>query len=87
MLRPDERLAYMADQIARNLEAQGDGRATQMVADHLATFWDPRMRARLLAMPEAALSPIVAAAVARLRSGRVPEHQSLATAVDGSDAG
>ena len=83
----DARLIYMAEQIARNFVAQGELRATLAVVDHIATFWDPRMRARLLAMPEAAFGAVLSAAVARLRSGSIPDHQTLATTIDGSDAG
>jgi formate dehydrogenase subunit delta len=62
-----ERLRYMAEQIARNFAAQGEDAAIAATADHLAKFWDPRMRAQLLADDRAALSPVVAAAVEQLR--------------------
>jgi len=64
-----DRLVYMANQIARNLAAEGGDRATQMVADHIRSFWDPAMRQRIVELaadrPDA-LSPIAAAAVARI---------------------
>jgi formate dehydrogenase subunit delta len=64
-----ERLVYMANQIARNLAAAGGRDAPAMVADHIRKFWDPAMRARIIAIarqrPEA-LSPIAAAAIAAI---------------------
>ncbi len=42
-----ERLVYMANQIARNFEALGHETAARATADHIASFWDPRMKARI----------------------------------------
>ncbi|MDE2404937.1 MAG: formate dehydrogenase subunit delta [Sphingomonadales bacterium] len=56
----------MANDIARNLAAQGEAAAIAGTAQHIRDFWDPRMRAGLRAADPAALSPIAAAAVARL---------------------
>ena len=64
-----ERLRYMAEQIARNFAVRGDEAAIAATADHLAQFWDPRMKAQILADDRAALSPVVAAAVDRLAAG------------------
>ena len=63
-----EKLAMMASQIARNLAVQGDARATAATADHIRRFWDPRMRAAIVAYVAAggALHPIAHAAVLRL---------------------
>lgn len=61
-----ERLRYMADQIARNFAAQGDEAAAAATAEHIRLYWDPRMKAAILSDDRAALSPVVAAAVARL---------------------
>ncbi|MET0374937.1 MAG: formate dehydrogenase subunit delta [Rhizorhabdus sp.] len=92
----DTRLLYMANQIARNFEALGQDNAMAATADHMLTFWDPRMKDRIVALAAEqaeTLSPIAAAAVARLRSGEEPAHQTGATrfaAVDEpgrSDAG
>ena len=58
----------MADQIARNFAAQGDEAAIASTAEHIRLYWDPRMKAAILADDRAALSPLVAAAVARLAS-------------------
>ncbi len=61
-----ERLRYKADQIARNFAALGETEAIAATADHIARFWDPRMKAQILADDRAALSPLVAAALERL---------------------
>lgn len=59
-------LQYMADQIARNFAIQGEAAAAEATAQHIRDFWDPRMKAAILAADRASLSPIVAAAVARI---------------------
>jgi formate dehydrogenase subunit delta len=66
-----ERLRYMAEQIARNFAVQGEAQAIVATAEHINLFWDPRMKATILADDRGALSPVVAAAVDRLaRQGR-----------------
>ena len=60
MMSPAERLVYMANQIARNFAAQGVDVAALAVADHIAAFWDPRMKAQIFAMESPALEPIAA---------------------------
>lgn len=62
--REDERLAYMANQIARNLALDDD--PASAVAAHIHAFWSPRMVVGLLRQPDGALDPIAAQAVARL---------------------
>ena len=47
MMSSEERLVYMANQIAREFARVGDPVAA--TADHVAKFWDPRMRGRILA--------------------------------------
>ena len=67
-MTPDK-LVYMANQIATFFTAQGDGAAAR-IADHLAKFWDPRMRQALLAHDGGGgegLSPSARQAVALLR--------------------
>ncbi|HET6523130.1 formate dehydrogenase subunit delta [Sphingopyxis sp.] len=64
-----DRLIYMANQIARNFEAEGRERAAKMVEDHIRLYWDPHMRARIVILASAApgdLSPVAAAAVERI---------------------
>ena len=59
-----ERLVYMANQIATNLAHEDDPVAT--THKHIADFWDPRMKAMIIANGDKGLSPVAAAAVARL---------------------
>jgi formate dehydrogenase subunit delta len=65
------RLTTMVNQIATFYETQaGDQGAAAAVADHLRRFWDPRMRAGILAHLAAGgegLRPAAAAAVGLLR--------------------
>jgi len=56
----------MANQIARNFAVQGDDAAIAATAEHIRLFWDPRMKAAILADDRTALSPIAAAAVAKI---------------------
>jgi len=63
-----QRLRYMAEQIARNFAAQGETEAIAATAEHIRLYWDPRMKAAILADDRSALSPVVAAAVERLRA-------------------
>lgn len=62
------RLIDMANQIARNLAAQGDEAAVVQAAAHLRDFWDPRMKAAILSADPAGLEPIARAAIDRLRA-------------------
>ena len=62
-------LIRMANDIARNLAAQGEGEAIAATAQHISDFWDPRMKAAIRAAGPAGLCPIAAAAVARLGPG------------------
>lgn len=47
-MSPDEKLIYMANQIAAFFAAQGRDKAIAGVADHLKRYWEPHMRERLL---------------------------------------
>lgn len=60
------KLAMMANQIARNLAFQGEAAAVEATAQHIRDFWDPRMKATILAADRSALDPIAAEAIARL---------------------
>lgn len=81
-----DHLVYMANQIARNFATMGDADAARATADHIASFWDPRMKAAIWA-DAMGLSPIAAAAFAELRQRGAPEHQTRAVESGGSDAG
>ena len=81
-----DHLVYMANQIARNFAVMGDMDAAKATADHIASFWDPRMKAAIWADAEG-LSPVAAAAFERLRQRGAPEPQTRATLSGGSDAG
>jgi formate dehydrogenase subunit delta len=61
---PIDKLVMMANQIARNFAVEGEAAAVTATADHIAKFWDPRMRTQV--RDAQGLSPIAAAAVARL---------------------
>jgi formate dehydrogenase subunit delta len=44
-----DRLVTMANQIGRFFTPQRQGDAVAQIADHLEKFWDPRMRAAIVA--------------------------------------
>jgi formate dehydrogenase subunit delta len=52
MPSPDEKLVYMANQIADFFRAQGEAKAVPAIADHLNKFWDPHMREDFLRVAE-----------------------------------
>lgn len=58
-------LLRMANQIAANLAHEPDPAAA--TAQHIRDFWDPRMRAQILAAPAEHLSPAAKAAIDSLR--------------------
>ena len=63
-----EKLAYMANQIARNLVH--DEAPVASVADHIVAFWTPRMIDQSLAQGSAGRDPVAAQAMARIADGR-----------------
>lgn len=67
-----QRLRQMADQIARNLAVRGPDAAAAAMAEHIAQFWDPRMRAAIIADRREALSPIAASAIDLLAARTAP---------------
>jgi formate dehydrogenase subunit delta len=62
------RLIYMANQIARNFAAQGEVAAIAATAQHIRDFWDPRMKAAILAADHSGLEPIARIALAQLKT-------------------
>lgn len=80
----------MANQIALNFAVQGDEAAILATADHVETFWDPRMKAQaaaLLAEPDSGLSRLARAALERVAQGRTTPSQTRATRFAGVDEG
>ncbi|HEY0303117.1 MAG TPA: formate dehydrogenase subunit delta [Rhizomicrobium sp.] len=58
----DDKLIYMANQIAKFFAAQGEARAVAGIGDHIRKFWDPGMRGDFLALARAdsaRLDPLV----------------------------
>lgn len=66
----DEKMVYMANQIAKFFHSKSEGEGVAGIADHISKFWDPRMRAQLFDYVNAggqALDPWVVAAVPSIR--------------------
>ena len=88
MMSNIERLVYMANQIARNFEVLGEEIAVASAADHIATFWDPRMKEQIFERVDRAdggLSPTAARAVLLLRDAGAPPPQTRATEFNAVD--
>ena len=65
-MSPDKKLIYMANQIGKFFESQRHSDPAASIADHLAHFWDPRMRSKIILHLEqggGGLDPDVKAAV------------------------
>jgi formate dehydrogenase subunit delta len=68
-----DRLIYMANQIGKFFASQGPELAAAGTADHIQKFWDPRMRAQILAHLKAGgagLDPAVRAAIGSLTEAK-----------------
>ncbi|MGA6162061.1 formate dehydrogenase subunit delta [Amycolatopsis magusensis] len=60
----------LANEIARQFRGRPEDRAAATIAQHIRQFWDPRMRADLLAQVAAdpsRVDPVIRAAVRLLR--------------------
>ena len=71
-MSPDK-LVYMANQIGKFFAHQSEEQAVAGIADHLAKFWDPRMREAIIAYLASGgdgLKPLVLKAVASLEHPR-----------------
>lgn len=71
----NERLVTMANQIGRFFVPQRQGDPAAAIADHLRKFWDPRMRAAIVAHLDAGgegLDGPVREAVCRLKETSHP---------------
>jgi formate dehydrogenase subunit delta len=65
----DQKLVIMANQIAKFFSSQKHDKAVAGTADHIAKYWDPRMRGRIrvhLAEGGAGLDPLAKEAIAAL---------------------
>jgi formate dehydrogenase subunit delta len=70
-----EKLSMMANQIGAFFKAQSEAEAPAAIADHLKKFWDPLMRADLIAHWEKGgdgLDPAVRKAVELLKGQLKP---------------
>jgi formate dehydrogenase subunit delta len=68
-MSPD-RLIYMANQIGKFFQSQGNDKAVAGIAEHIRKFWDPRMRSAILAYLDAGgagFDPNVRDAITTLR--------------------
>jgi formate dehydrogenase subunit delta len=68
-----QKLVYMANQIAANFARLGEPAAVIATADHIARFWDPGMRSKIVKQldePGHGLSAAAAAAITALRTGQ-----------------
>jgi formate dehydrogenase subunit delta len=67
----DDKLVYMANQISAFFKSQGTEAAPAKIAEHIAKFWDPRMRKAIIAHIDAGggagLDPAARQAVETLR--------------------
>ena len=77
-----DKLVYMANQIAKNFAGMTADQAALATADHVAQFWDPRMRRMIDDRLEAGgdgLDPIALAAIRHLHDKGAPPSQTRAT--------
>jgi formate dehydrogenase subunit delta len=68
-----DKLVMMANQIGKFFVPQPGGHAVEAIANHIEKFWDPRMRAQIVAHLAAGgkgLDEPVRLAVGRLREAR-----------------
>lgn len=71
----DDKLIYMANQIADFFAAQGEARAVPGIADHIDQFWTPQMRRQFLALvakDTSALKPAVKKALPLIEAATKP---------------
>jgi len=79
-MSPDK-LVYMANQIGKFFNSQGQERAAAETADHIKKFWDPRMRAAIFAPLQeggAGLDPVARLAIERLAASKQKEGMGKA---------
>ncbi len=70
--RTEDKLVYMANQIASFFRPQGEAAAVEGTVTHIRKFWDPHMRKRMFAHFDATagqgLDPVALKAIQSLRS-------------------
>jgi formate dehydrogenase subunit delta len=73
-----EKLVMMANQIARNVAVQGKDKTAALTADHIARYWDPRMRTAIIDYVAGGgeLEPAACAAVLLLSDPRTRERSA-----------
>jgi formate dehydrogenase subunit delta len=75
----DNKLVYMANQIGKFFASQGAEQAVAGTAEHIKKFWDPRMRAAILAhlaQGGVGLDPNVRAALEKLQAATKSQAQA-----------
>jgi formate dehydrogenase subunit delta len=73
-----DKLVYMANQIGKFFVSQGHDKAVAGIAEHIAKFWDPRMRATITAHLDAGgagLDPAAREAIEKLRPAQRQESR------------
>jgi formate dehydrogenase subunit delta len=73
-----KKLIYMANQIGKFFTPQGHDKAVAGIANHLAKFWPPSMRTKIVHLLDEGgegLDPLVKEAVERLRATQPNEAE------------
>jgi len=76
---PQDRLVYMANQIGKFFQSQGQEKEVAGVAEHIKKFWDPRMLKTIYAHHDAGgagLDPAVAEAIGKLKDAAVAREKA-----------
>jgi formate dehydrogenase subunit delta len=72
-------LVRFANQIAKNFVAIGHDKAVLATADHIESFWDPRMKNAIFTGDRSGLDPIAEEAIEHLLDKGHPGTQTRAT--------
>ena len=76
---PQDRLVYMANQIGKFFQSQGQEKEIAGVAEHIKKFWDPRMLKTIYAHHDAGgagLDPAVKDAIGKLKDAAVTKEKA-----------
>jgi len=88
MSNTNEKLVYMANQIARAFDYMGGEKAVLATADHIKMYWDPRMIEGIKTADRSGLSSVAEQALAIVH--QPVEHMTQGTqfaSVDETDSG